>query len=47
MSEIRNLVGSHYAFYQRPNMSAYVMDVLYKNKYLCVNIQIVGNLSHD
>ncbi len=47
MSEIRNLVGSHYAFCRRPDTSAYVTDLLYKDKYLCDDIENVGNLGHD
>ncbi len=47
MSEIRNLVGSHYAFCWRPDTSAYVTDLLYKDKYLCDDIENVGNLGHD
>ncbi len=47
MSEIRNLVESHYAFCRRPDMSAYVTDLLYKDKYLCDDIENVGNLGHD
>ena len=27
-------------------MSAYVMDLLYKDKYLCDDIENVGNLGH-
>ncbi len=47
MSEIRNLVGSHYAFCRRPDTSTYVTDLLYKDKYLYDNIENVGNLGHD
>ncbi len=47
MSKIRNLVGLHYAFCWRPDTSAYIIDLLYKNKYLCNDIENVGNLSHD
>ncbi len=47
MSEIRNLVGSHYVFFRQPYTSAYVMDLLYKDKYLCDDIENVGNLGHD
>ncbi len=47
MSEIRNLVGSHYAFCWQPDTLAYVTDLLYKNKYLCDNIENVGNPGHD
>ncbi len=47
MSEIQNLVRSHYAFCRRPDTSTYVMDLLYKDKYLCDNIENVDNLGHD
>ncbi len=46
MSEIRNLVGLHYAFCRQPDTSAYVTDLLYKDKYLCDNIENVGNSGH-
>ena len=46
MSEIRNLVESHYVFCQQPDMAAYIMDLLYKMNYLCDNIENVGNLCH-
>ena len=46
ISKIRNLVGLHYVFCWQPDMSAYVMDLLYKNKYFCDNIENVGNLGH-
>ncbi len=46
MSEIRNLVGSHYAFCQRPDTSAYVTDLLYKDKYFYDDIENVGNLGY-
>ena len=38
MSEIRNFVELHYAFYWRPDTAAYVTDLLYKNKYLYDNM---------
>ncbi len=47
ISEIRNLVGSHYTFCRWPDMSAHIMVLLYKNKHLYDNIENVGNLSHD
>ncbi len=47
MSEIRNLVGSHYAFCRQPDTSAYVTDLLYKEKYFCDDIENVGNLGQD
>ncbi len=47
MSEIRNLVRSHYVFCCQPDISAYVIDLLYKNKYLCDDIENVGNLGHN
>ncbi len=47
MSEIRNLVGSHYTFCRRSDMSAYFTDLLYKDKYLSDDIENVGNLGHD
>ncbi len=47
MSEIRNLVGSHYAFCRRPDTSAYITDLLYKDKYLYDDIENVGNLGLD
>ncbi len=47
MSEIRNLVWSHYAFCQRPDTSAYVTHLLYKDKYFYDDIENVGNLGHD
>ncbi len=47
MSKIRNLIELHYAFYWRPNTSAYITDLLYKNKYLCDDIENLGNLGHD
>ncbi len=46
MSKIPNLVGSHYVFCWRLDTSAYVIDLLYKNKHLCDNIKNVGNLDH-
>ncbi len=46
MSEIQNLFGSHYAFCWQPDMSAYITDLLYKNKYLCDDIENVSNLGH-
>ena len=46
MSEIRNLVRLHYAFCWRPNISAYIIYLLYNDKYLCDNIENIGNLGH-
>ncbi len=43
---IWNLVKSHYIFYQRPDISAYITDLFYKDKYLYDNIKNVGNLGH-
>ncbi len=47
LSEIRNLVESHYAFCRRMDTLAYVTDILWKDKYLCDNIENVIDLSHD
>ncbi len=47
MSEIRNLVRSHYTFFWQQDTSAYVTDLLYKDKYLCDDIENVSNLGHD
>ncbi len=47
MSEIRNLVGSHYAFCRQPDTSVSITDLLYKDKYLCDDIENGGNLGHD
>ncbi len=46
-SEIQNLVGPHYVFCQRPDTSAYFMDILYNDKYLYNDIKNLGNLGHD
>ena len=46
ISKIRNLVGLYYAFYWRPDTLAYIMDLLYQNKYLCDNIENMGNSGH-
>ena len=46
ISKIQNLFGLHHAFCLWLDTSAYVMDLLYKNKYFCDNIKSVDNLSH-
>ncbi len=43
MTNIRTLVGAHYAFCRRPDTSSYVMDLLYKDKFLFEDIENVSN----
>lgn len=37
------LIDIYYAFYKRPNISSYVMDLLYKDKVLCDKIKNISN----
>ncbi len=46
MSEIRNLVESHYVFCWQSDTLAYITDLLYKKKYFYNNIENMDNLSH-
>ena len=46
MTEIRTLVGIHYAFCRRPNISDYVAELLEKDKFLCDNIENMSNEKH-
>ncbi len=43
MTNIRTLVGAHYAFCRRLDTSSYVADLLYKDKFLCDDIENVSN----
>ena len=43
ITDIRTLVDTHYTFCKRLNTSSYVTDLLYKDKFLCNNIEIVSN----
>ena len=43
MTDIRTLVGAHYAFCRRTDTSSYVANLLYKDKFLCDNIENVSN----
>lgn len=47
MSTIQNLVRLHYVFYPRSDISADIIDLLYKNEYLRDNIENVSNQNHD
>lgn len=44
-TNIQTLVGAYYAFCGRPNTSSYVVDLLYKDKFLCNDIKNVIILS--
>ena len=46
ISENRNLVGLYYAFCWQLDISAYFMNLLYKNKYLYDNIKNMNNLGY-
>ena len=43
MTDIQTLVGAHYTFCKRPDISSYVADLLYKDKFLCDDIENVSN----
>ena len=43
MTDIRILVSAHYVFCRRPDISSYVADLLYKDKFLCDNMKNVSN----
>lgn len=46
MTEIRTLVGAHYAFCRRPDTSDYVAELLENDKFLCDDIENVSNERH-
>ena len=43
ISEIQNMVELHYPFYWQLDVSAYIMDLLYKNKFFCDNMDNLGH----
>ncbi len=43
ITNIRTLVAAHYAFCRWPDTSSYVADLLYKDKFLCDDIEKVSN----
>ena len=43
MTDIRTLVGAHYAFCSWSDTSSYVTDLLYKDKFLSDDIENVSN----
>lgn len=43
MTNIQSLAGAHHIFYRRLDISSYVTDVLYKDKFLCDTIENVSN----
>ena len=43
MIDLQTLVGAYYAFCKWPDISSYVADLLYKNKFLYDNIENVSN----
>lgn len=43
ISDIQNLVRAHYAFCWQPNTANYIVELLYKNKFLCNNIENISN----
>lgn len=46
MTEIRILVGAHYAFCKRLNILDYTVELLEKNKFFCDDIENVNNSRH-
>ena len=43
MTDIWTLVNAHYAFYRWTDTSSYIMNLLYKDKFLCDNIENMSN----
>ena len=43
MTNIRILVGAHYAFCRRPDTLSYIADLLCKEKFPCDDIEKVSN----
>lgn len=43
ITDIKILVDAHYAFCRQPDISNYVMDLLYKDKFSCDDIEEVSN----
>lgn len=43
ITNIQTLIDVHYAFYRHLDSSSYIIDLLYKDKFFCDNIENVGN----
>ena len=43
MTDIQTLVGAYYAFCRRPDISTYITDLLYIDKFLYDDIENVNN----
>ena len=43
MTDIYTFVDSHYAFYRLSDISSYIADLLYKDKFFCDNIKNINN----
>ena len=43
MTDIQILVGVYHSFCKRPDTSSYIANLLYKDKFLCNNIENVSN----